>query len=443
MKTIILLFLALLTALFPASGLKAQFSGLDKRIEQKLKRRAEKKVDQAIDKAIDKTEKGAEDAVKGNRKNKKESKETSDSNTAHEPSDDTSPKNSNKSFTAYSKFDFIPGEKVIAYEDFSQDAVGDFPAKWNTNSSGEVVTIEGYEGNWLALTSNGVVTPDFINDLPENFTFEFDLLISKNYDFYDSPFFVDLVSLQNSNEFTNWKMYGPNRTGIEISLHPQDAGSAALGKSSYSIFNKGARTMEHSVQGLESFNSKGKNYARVSIWRQGTRLRVYVNESKLWDLPKAFDPAVKYNGIIFMKANSKEENRFFIQDLRLAVGKPDTRHKLVNEGKFVTSGILFDVNSDQIKPESHGILKEIAQVLNENETVKVKITGHTDADGDEKTNLDLSKRRAASVKTALSKDFGISENRLETDGKGESEPIDKNDTSEGKANNRRVEFVKL
>ena len=75
--------------------------------------------------------------------------------------------------------------------------------------------------------------------------------------------------------------------------------------------------------------------------------------------------------------------------------------------------------------------------------LKVKIIGHTDADGNDAANLDLSKRRAAAVKASLAKDFGIDESRMETDGKGESEPIDKNETPAGKANNRRVEFIKL
>jgi len=75
--------------------------------------------------------------------------------------------------------------------------------------------------------------------------------------------------------------------------------------------------------------------------------------------------------------------------------------------------------------------------------VKVKIIGHTDADGDDGNNLALSKKRSESVKEALSKDFGIDKSRLETDGKGESEPASANTTAEGKANNRRVEFVKM
>ena len=98
------------------------------------------------------------------------------------------------------------------------------------------------------------------------------------------------------------------------------------------------------------------------------------------------------------------------------------RSKLMTEGKLVTQGILFDVNSDKIKSESFGTLKEISQVLKDNPAVKVKITGHTDSDGDDKSNLDLSKRRSASVKNSLNKDFGIDASRMETDGKGEGEP---------------------
>ena len=101
------------------------------------------------------------------------------------------------------------------------------------------------------------------------------------------------------------------------------------------------------------------------------------------------------------------------------------------------------MNSDKIKPTSYGTLKEIATILTENADVKVKIIGHTDTDGDDAKNLDLSKRRAAAVKTALSKEFNIDESRLDTDGMGETKPVADNNTSEGKAQNRRVEFIKL
>jgi outer membrane protein OmpA-like peptidoglycan-associated protein len=119
------------------------------------------------------------------------------------------------------------------------------------------------------------------------------------------------------------------------------------------------------------------------------------------------------------------------------------RSKLITEGKLVSYGIYFDVNKDVVKSESFGTIKQIADVLKENANVKIKIVGHTDSDGDDKSNLDLSQRRAASVKSVLVKEFGIDASRIETDGKGESEPVAKNDSVINKALNRRVEFIKL
>lgn len=128
---------------------------------------------------------------------------------------------------------------------------------------------------------------------------------------------------------------------------------------------------------------------------------------------------------------------------RGGAGAPDTRNKFLTQGKWVTHGILFDVNSDRVKPESYGALKEISSVLSENADVKVQIVGHTDSDGEAAQNLDLSKRRAAAVRTVLISQFGIDGGRVTIDGKGETEPIDKNETAPGKANNRRVEFIKM
>jgi outer membrane protein OmpA-like peptidoglycan-associated protein len=132
-----------------------------------------------------------------------------------------------------------------------------------------------------------------------------------------------------------------------------------------------------------------------------------------------------------------------VSNIRSAVGNPDMRNKLLTEGKLVSYGIYFDVNKDLVKPESYGTLKQIAAVLTENPDVKIKIVGHTDSDGADAANLDLSKRRAASVKDELVKSFAIDGSRIETDGKGETVPIAANDTPANKALNRRVEFIKM
>jgi OmpA-OmpF porin, OOP family len=132
-----------------------------------------------------------------------------------------------------------------------------------------------------------------------------------------------------------------------------------------------------------------------------------------------------------------------VSNIRIAAGAPDIRNKLLTEGKIISYGIYFDVNKDEVKPQSYGSLKEIATVLNENSSVRIKVVGHTDADGTDEANLNLSQRRAAAVKNELVKTFGIEASRIETDGKGEMQPVAANDTPSNKALNRRVEFIKL
>ena len=138
-----------------------------------------------------------------------------------------------------------------------------------------------------------------------------------------------------------------------------------------------------------------------------------------------------------------EEGAAMVSNIRIAVGNPDMRNKLLTEGKLVSYGIYFDVNKDVVKPESYGTLKMIATVLKKILMFGVKIVGHTDSDGADAANLDLSKRRGASVKDELVKSFGIDASRIESDGKGETVPIATNDTPANKALNRRVEFIKL
>ena len=162
-------------------------------------------------------------------------------------------------------------------------------------------------------------------------------------------------------------------------------------------------------------------------------------------MPRAFAANKTYNMAMFeiWSGMNQDQDRYLVGNLKLAVGSPDTRNKLITEGKFSTTGILFDVNSDKIKPESYGVLKDIANVLNENKDVKIKIVGHTDSDGDDNLNLELSKKRAASVKNSLDTEFKISPDRMQADGMGEKQPVDDNKKAEGKANNRRVEFIKM
>jgi outer membrane protein OmpA-like peptidoglycan-associated protein len=166
-----------------------------------------------------------------------------------------------------------------------------------------------------------------------------------------------------------------------------------------------------------------------------------MNENKILDLPRILSADMKVNALIWKTEVYQDDNKYFISNLRVSEGNPDTRNKLLTDGKLITNGILFNVNSDIIKPESYGVIKEIAEVLKKSLETKVTIVGHTDSDGDAAKNLELSLKRANAVKNALSSDFNIESSRLLTAGKGESEPLLPNLNAVNKANNRRVEFI--
>lgn len=422
---------------------------IEGKIKRKVQQRADQKVDEAIDKTLDKTEEGVKDAAKGDSKNKKSSKSDEQDKSGQEESEGASSSKENSStagrtsLKAYSKFDFVAGERIIVQDDFSNVSLGDFPADWNTNSTGEIVNVDGQEGKWLMLQKEGVFMPDYIDNLPENFTLQFDLMCNEDYNYYSGALAFTFLPTTNKGRLNDFAQFSGPAHGVRVSMHPRDAGSAAGSVTFRNWQNENEEVLSNSLS-TQQFFVPNNIHSRVSIWRQKQRLRVYLNEEKVLDIPRAFDATAKYNAMsICFEGKHQDQDRFLMSNLTMAVGNPDTRSKLITEGKLVTRGILFDSGSDKIKAESYGTLKDIANVLKENPTVQVKIIGHTDSDGDENNNLELSKKRAQSVKEALTKEFAIDTSRMQTDGKGESEPTDKNETTVGKSNNRRVEFVKL
>ena len=427
---------------------QAQINNVFDRAVRAGERRVNNKIDQAIEKSYDKAEENAKkkkkaaDSNPDNAKDKKGGEQTESGNGGDADSEGGAPAKT-ASLKSYGKFDFVPGEKVIVAEDFAQDAIGDFPDKWNSTGSGAIMTIDGRPGHWLMLDKMGEYLPEFIKSLPDNFTLQFDLAANETFSFYSSYLWINLVQMTNpSKDFAKWGRFLIPTEGVRVGLHPRSAGTGT-GITEFVTYAKGEQVLKNETD-QHAFTSINHNVVKVSMWRQKQRLRVYVDETKIWDIPRAFQPGVTYNGLVLsMGGMHKDDDRYYVSDFRLAVGAPDTRNKLLTEGRFVTRGILFNVNSDKIKPESYGVLKEIAQVLQENPAVKVRVIGHTDSDGDAAKNTDLSKRRAASVKSAISGEFGIDGSRMETDGKGASQPSGPNTTAEGKANNRRVEFIKL
>jgi len=419
----------LLVSTFFAQGqiLKKITDRAKQRSLDKINQKVNTTTDNAVDTAFSKTEQTVKDVIKGNTGKSGDSTSNNDTISAN-PS----------TIKAYSKYDFVPGEKIIGFEDFMTGSIGDFPSGWDTNGSAEIVTIDGKPGRWLMISKPGVFVPEFTNKLPADFTFEFDLLHGTPFSGSNSVvLFLNLVQLQNTDKPQDW---GVANNRYTLTFLPGNTGNVTGWSTSERRKNgsgEDAVTNETKQLGDQS------NPVHISIWRQKERVKVYMNEEKVWDVPKALATDAELNSLVFFLKYAEPASVYYLGNLRMAVGAPDTRNKFLTESKWVTHGILFDVSSANIKPESYGSLKEMANVLKENPDLKVNIIGHTDADGKDDANLDLSKRRAASVKAALVKEFSIDKSRMETDGKGESDPIDKNDNPAGKANNRRVEFIKI
>jgi len=328
-----------------------------------------------------------------------------------------------------SKFDFIPGEKIIFYDDFSSEDIGDFPAQWLTNGSGEIVTMEKSEGRWFQITKTGYYIPEAKDKFTDNYTIEFDMVILSDI---GSETVGGIDFFLTSDDLNNPSQGGqPGQAGLKIRPDYETV-----------FWNNWSEAREwQGDEGQASFEFKPSQKYHIAFWVQKQRVRMYADEQKVLDLPRGLQANYVYN--IFRMEDFSDENTPLISNFRIAAGLPDMRSKLITEGKLVSYGIYFDVNSDKLKPESNATIKEIAQVLKDNPTVRIAITGHTDSDGDDALNVDLSKRRAISVKNELTKSYGIDEARLETDGKGESQPLAPNDNALNKSKNRRVEFIKL
>ena len=425
MKALVVSFLAYLL-LGLCIEVSAQIINVPNRIENKVINRVNRKIDRGIDKGLD----VIEDSLTINSKKsgtpasqKSDPKKTGTTSSGSKGDG----KQDQPSLQSYSNYDFVPGDKILLYEDFSQDAVGDFPALWTTNKSGEVNTLNVAPGNWLNLNATEgqwwFLKPI---EFPKNFILEFDIVPKKGGARYAVG-----VAIYGENGFK--EMSDPNACKSGLIVNVAKTGWETQGVKAGSPKLTGNSQLKPVLE--EKVN-------HVIIWVQNRRVRIYHLGEKVLDMPTNLYEDSKFTRLAFQLYRGASSSSY-VTNVKITTASPDTRNKLLTEGKLVTYGIYFDVNKDVVKPESYGSLKDIAAVLNEVPDVKVKIVGHTDADGVDAANLDLSKRRAASVKNELVKTFNVNGDRLVTDGMGETKPVAPNDTPSNKAMNRRVEFIKL
>jgi len=307
------------------------------------------------------------------------------------------------------KFDYVPGDRVLVLDDFTQDDLGEFPARWKP-VIGTFEVAESAGERWLRCVSpDGTVRlrlPE--GPLPEYWTFEFDF-------FGTEPMNSALnVRGMSKHDDVVWEASWPQGTNM--------------------AFRSGTFNSTAPLDGAT--NGGGRHH--IMLMARGRGLKVYVDRQRLVNLPEVSDQ----NGpVMALDLRLWADTRPMITAVRFAEGcKPAA--DLLAQGRLVTYGIRFATGSDVVLPESAPVLRQVAAWLAANPTAKLTITGHTDGIGGAADNLDLSKRRAASVARVLGEQFAVGADRLATDGKGDTQPIAANDRPEGRAMNRRVEFAK-
>lgn len=408
-----------------AQLLKRLQKSAERTVEKKLERKTEKETGKIMDSILDPSQKSPSQKTPSN--TPPTSTEGNDSNQSSAPEN----KNVPRGLEVYSKFDFVPGDKLMFFDDFSNDFVGDFPSKWNTNGTGEIVTMDGSPNKWFEIKSGSISYIPDVPKLPEEYTIEFDFLTAGLDSKTSSGAYIH-ITVGDKNNFDR------NTNEVDVELPLCQFISRGVGVSN---LVDGKREMNSTINA--DIRKTVLQQAHVSIAVNSQRYRFWLNETKYLDIPRIV-PVGKISTLRFRVSGLKDgKDRLFLSNLKVAEGGQDLRRTLISEGKISTNGILFDSGSANIKPHSLGIVLQISQVLMQDESIRLNIVGHTDADGNSDNNLKLSKNRAESVKNALVNLYNISADRLETDGKGSEVPVAENSTADGKAQNRRVEFIKI
>jgi len=432
---------AMLSLLQLNHPVKAQIINPKEVVKEQGTNRINNKIEEGVDAGFSKIEEGIGSMIKkkkvpGNQEENDEgavAEEETDEQKMEESDNDkrtASSTSAKQKLESYTQYDFVPGDKILYFEDFSQDKTGDFPALWTSNGSGEVKTVNIAPGKWFHMNGEDAVYCYSKNvNFPDNFIIEFDIIPDGEY--------------QYGTRLTLYEEDPDDPKEINDDLYPGKSGfQLQIGKDGWQTKGYTNNPEGEWIEGQSDRNPVNIEQANhVIIWIQKRRVRIYHQGAKALDVPTNVYAHTKFNRFLFSGWDSYSWP--MITNLSITTAAPDTRSKLITEGRLTTYGITFDINKSVIKPESYGTLNDIATVLKENPGVKIKIVGHTDSDGDNALNLDLSMRRAKAVKSELSEKFGIEESRMEAEGAGENRPVAPNDSPSNKAMNRRVEFIKL
>ena len=260
------------------------------KLKSQTNARANSYADQGISKGFDAGETGVKKGVKAatNKKDKSVTENGSaattgedetgnqakaEKETAKKQPDQTS-QVPQESLQAYSKFDFIPGEKVIFFDDFSQDNTGDFPALWSSNGSAEVVTTNLFPGKWMRFICDEAIWTDKLLTLPDNYTIEFDIIPIEGQEGTMGGYDFRLIQSINPRAYDHGAV--PGNAGFLFNCDY----SGRTGYRTYINSDEGQGLELTGYKDDEKYYQRENKKYHISIWVQKSRIRLYQDETE-------------------------------------------------------------------------------------------------------------------------------------------------------------------